>query len=317
MSRFASAFALGLIVVVSGFATETSAQTSVDLSASRDNTLYSESGLLSNGAGANLFAGRVGPVGGGAIRRGLVAFDVAGTIPVGATIVNATLKMNMSKTNFSAGARTVTLHRLLADWGEGTSDATLNEGTGASATPGDATWSHRVFNTDVWTNPGGDFVATPSASTTVDNVGPYSWTSTTMRDEVQIWLDNPSSNFGWSIVGDEAVLTTAKRFDSRQNLVAGNRPILTVIYTEGGECLVVTTGDVNVSGSITSADIIVLVNFVFKGGPDPEPCPAAGDVNCSGGVTSADIITLVNFVFKGGAAPCDVCAIIPSEWTCP
>jgi hypothetical protein len=73
------------------------------------------------------------------------------------------------------------------------------------------------------------------------------------------------------------------------------------------ECSIVMTGDVNTNGSITSADIIGMVNFVFKGGAHPQPCDAAGDVNCSGSVTSADIIGLVNFVFKGGAPPCDAC----------
>jgi hypothetical protein len=73
-------------------------------------------------------------------------------------------------------------------------------------------------------------------------------------------------------------------------------------------CPITLTGDVNVSGTITSADIIGLVNFVFKGGAAPLPCTASGDVNCSGTVTSADIIGLVNFVFKGGASPCDACA---------
>ena len=61
------------------------------------------------------------------------------------------------------------------------------------------------------------------------------------------------------------------------------------------------------SGTITSADIIFLVNFVFKGGAAPMPCAANADVNCSGTVTSADIIYLVGFVFKGGSAPCDIC----------
>jgi cysteine-rich repeat protein len=83
-----------------------------------------------------------------------------------------------------------------------------------------------------------------------------------------------------------------------------------------GDCAVLTTGDVNVSGTITSADIIGLVNFVFKGGATPQPCEGAGDVNCSGTVTSADIIGLVNFVFKGGAPPCDVCALVPGTWSC-
>ena len=73
------------------------------------------------------------------------------------------------------------------------------------------------------------------------------------------------------------------------------------------ECPIVLTGDVNLSGTITSADIIAIVGFVFKGGAQPQPCLAAGDVNCSGTVTSADIITLVGYVFRGGAYPCDGC----------
>jgi hypothetical protein len=72
-------------------------------------------------------------------------------------------------------------------------------------------------------------------------------------------------------------------------------------------CPITVTGDVNGSNTITSADIIYLVGYVFKGGPQPQPCIAAGDVNCSGTVTSADIIYLVGYVFKGGAAPCDAC----------
>jgi hypothetical protein len=82
-------------------------------------------------------------------------------------------------------------------------------------------------------------------------------------------------------------------------------------------CPILVSGDVNVSGSITSADIIGLVNYVFKSGVSPLPCAAAGDINCNGTVTSSDVISLVNFVFKGGAAPCDVCALVPSTWPCP
>jgi hypothetical protein len=82
-------------------------------------------------------------------------------------------------------------------------------------------------------------------------------------------------------------------------------------------CVIALTGDVNDNGTITSSDIIVMVNFVFKSGTTPMPCEAAGDANCSGSLTAADIIELVNFVFKGGPAPCDVCSIIPSIWTCP
>lgn len=82
-------------------------------------------------------------------------------------------------------------------------------------------------------------------------------------------------------------------------------------------CIITAPGDVNCSGTVTSADIIGLVNYVFKGGAPPCPCPAAGDIDCNGVVNSADIIKLVNFVFKGGPPPCDPCTIIPTLWECP
>ena len=77
----------------------------------------------------------------------------------------------------------------------------------------------------------------------------------------------------------------------------------------GGSCPILVTGDVNLSTTLTSADIIYLVNYVFKSGPVPLPCEAAGDVNCSNSVTSADIIYLVNHVFKSGPLPCDACSV--------
>ncbi len=80
------------------------------------------------------------------------------------------------------------------------------------------------------------------------------------------------------------------------------------------ECSVGMTGDVNLSGSLTSADIIALVNYVFKSGAPPLPCEAAGDVGCNGTVTSADVIYMVNHVFKGGPPPCDVCAVLAELW---
>ena len=65
----------------------------------------------------------------------------------------------------------------------------------------------------------------------------------------------------------------------------------------------VLVGDANLDGSITSADIIYLVNYVFKAGPSPQPDERSGDVDCNDLVNSADIIYLVNYVFKGGPQP--------------
>ena len=66
-------------------------------------------------------------------------------------------------------------------------------------------------------------------------------------------------------------------------------------------------GDINASGSVTSADIIFLVGYVFKGGETP-PSLAIADVNADCVITSSDIILLVNFVFKGGNVPLIGCA---------
>jgi hypothetical protein len=78
------------------------------------------------------------------------------------------------------------------------------------------------------------------------------------------------------------------------------------IYVDGAvtyapSCL---RGDINQDDGISAADIILLVNYVFKGGGPPPCSGTAGDVNCSGNITAADIIYLVNYVFKLGPAPC-------------
>jgi hypothetical protein len=63
-------------------------------------------------------------------------------------------------------------------------------------------------------------------------------------------------------------------------------------------------GDVNVDGIVNASDLIYMVNYIFKSGPDPLPERSAGDVNCSGGLGATDIIYLVNYIFKSGAPPC-------------
>lgn len=56
-------------------------------------------------------------------------------------------------------------------------------------------------------------------------------------------------------------------------------------------------GDANCSGEITLADVIYLVNYIFRKGASP-CCLVLGDADCSGAITLADVITLVNYIFK-------------------
>jgi hypothetical protein len=209
-----------------GWAAASSASAAmISIFPSKDNTLYEydpAEGDHSNGAGFHFFAGENGE---GELRRGVLAFNIAGAIPAGSTITGVSLTMNMSMT--PADAETVELHKLLADWGEGTSHAPMGEGDGAPATPNDATWRHRFFDAIFWTAEGGDFSATVSASQSVVGVGQYTWNSTQMIADVQLWLDNPSVNFGWLVLGDETAAATTKRFDSRES---ASPPILTIEF---------------------------------------------------------------------------------------
>lgn len=204
------------------------AQQQASIVSSKDNTLYEDAaGATSNGAGVNFFAGKTNS---GSIRRGLIYFDLSGSIPAGSTVTDVKVKLNMSKT--AAGATNIKLHKVTASWGEGTSDAGANEGTGASSTSDDATWIHRFFNSQNWTTAGGDFSSTVSASTSVNATGMYEFGSTAaLVADVQAWVDNPSTNHGWIVIGDESTNQTAKRFDTREHATAANRPTLVVQYS--------------------------------------------------------------------------------------
>jgi hypothetical protein len=61
-------------------------------------------------------------------------------------------------------------------------------------------------------------------------------------------------------------------------------------------------GDLNGDTVINSADVVYLINYLFKGGPAPDPL-WVGDVNCDGIINSADVVYLINYLFKGGPPP--------------
>jgi hypothetical protein len=215
----------------------------IQLLPSKDNTLIqqgSATSQLSNGQG-DVFVGRTNQDGQGpptiSIRRGLIAFDMAGSIPAGAmiTAVSLTIRDVMGLN----GDPIVQLRRVLQDWGEGSSF--MNGAMGVPAANGDATWLYRVFNTanptasPAWSTPGGDFSSTISGATTIsDDLGGgqlFTWSSASnpqMINDVQNWLDNPNSNFGWLLLGNESAGMTVKRFNSGETATP---PRLEVTFT--------------------------------------------------------------------------------------
>jgi len=69
------------------------------------------------------------------------------------------------------------------------------------------------------------------------------------------------------------------------------------------DCLPHLKGDVNGDDVINSADIVFLINYLFKSGLAPDPLEL-GDVNCDDVINSADVVYLIDYLFKGGPPPC-------------
>jgi hypothetical protein len=193
----------------------------------KDGTLYEDiAGGRANGAGNHFFVGQTGQL---VVVRGLLEFDVAGSVPVGATVLSASLSLHMSRTLNNQEIHSVSLHRVTEEWGEAGSVAGQGEGGGTAAQEGDATWRYTFFSTDSWASLGGDFDAVAIASTDVSSVGFYSWTSPELLAEVQLFHEEPSQNHGWILIGNE-LLPRAKRFDTRENPDVGTRPQLIIEF---------------------------------------------------------------------------------------
>jgi hypothetical protein len=209
------------------------------LFAARDATLIeSEGGTLANGSGSGLFVGRNSQAANGR-RRALLAFDLAGEIPPGARITAAELLLELTPSH--PDLSWISVHRLLAEWGEG--PAASSGGGGAPAQAGDATWLHAVSPDRLWVVPGGEFAPDPSAETRVGDVGPYRFASEALAADAQAWLDGSSTEFGWILLGDETQPSTAKRFASREAEAAAVSPALVVRFERpGGACAELSPG---------------------------------------------------------------------------
>jgi hypothetical protein len=163
----------------------------------------------------------------GGVRRAMVRFDLAGTLPDKAIIERVSLELHLTPSNERTS--TVSLHRILQPWSEG--PAFSSGGAGAPSTAGDSTWLHRLYDYEFWTIAGGHFVARASAEALIAGEGFYTWQNTPgLLADLRAWQHAPRRNFGWILIGDEATRQSVKRFDSRESSNPDSRPILTIEY---------------------------------------------------------------------------------------
>lgn len=214
-----AAAVLAVTIAGSGHA----AVVTLELTPSADTTIFEESASSASGAGAFSF---VGNTAGGVARRSLLRFDLSGVAP-DSTVVSATLSIYVNRVSSGLESSAASAHRLLADWGEGASDGSAG-GAGADALAGDATWSHRFWDTDaLWASAGGDFAAAPSAVTNLAPSGASTWTGIGLAADVQAWIHAPQSNFGWILIGNEDV-RSAHRFYASESTATSVRPMLRI-----------------------------------------------------------------------------------------
>ena len=223
----------GISLLALGTVTCSSRGDEVSLTASHDTTLIEVAPNSNNGGQAWVNAGTTQN---GTRNRGLFQWDLTGAIPAGATILSVDLTLAVTRVPDAGRADSpFSLYRLLVPWGEGNKVAIDNRGgQGAPATAGEATWNDRFFGSTPWAAPGGaagvDFVAAPSTSQYIYDVGRSPYHFTELVGDVQGWVNNPQSNFGWILIGDdESTPFTARRFGSREEPF-GNVPTLTVDF---------------------------------------------------------------------------------------
>ena len=87
-----------------------------------------------------------------------------------------------------------------------------------------------MFDTVFWASPGGDFQAVPSTSTPFGSgTGPVVFGSDAgLIADVQAWVAQPATNFGWMLLGEESNALNARRIGSRENATIA--PVLTIQF---------------------------------------------------------------------------------------
>jgi hypothetical protein len=194
----------------------------VTLHPSADTTLHEY--FPDNNLGAQLYF-NAGTTQNGPRTRGLMQFDISGSLPAGAIIHSVSLTLEVTKQPVDGDAPSnFALHRMLVAWGEG-SGIGQPPFLGAPAQLGEACWNSPAAMTAAhWGAPGGlagvDFAAQRSADTFIYgvNFSPYTFgDSAGLISDVQSWLDHPQSNFGWMMLTEsEDEIFSARRFASRE-----------------------------------------------------------------------------------------------------
>jgi spore coat protein A len=245
-----------------------------------DNTVAEDFPDNSSGACDSLFSGITDIP---AARRALLQFDIAANLPPGAVINSVTLSMTVTRGSNHADS-SFTLYPITAPWVEGVEGCGVRGGGQGEPSTGGVTWN---------TAPA---FGAASGSTLISDTAPV-WDSAgagngAMISDVQGWLDNPGTSYGWILIGDDVNPTTTRRFDSREG---ASPPVLRIDFTSDGFACCFDTGDCNIQ--IDEPSCLASGGTSFLPGVDacePNLCPQPIGACCNADNTcSADQDRLV------------------------
>ena len=113
---------------------------------------------------------------------------------------------------------------------------------------------------------------------------------------VEIMINNSPTQTGFSTPDGRTIGLTGGVYDP-QEVSFVNGYLIVTSYT---------SGDANNDGYVNIGDAVTILNYVFRGGPAPEPL-CRGDFNCDNECNVGDPVKLINYIFRSGPPPCAGC----------
>ncbi|MCK4857716.1 MAG: right-handed parallel beta-helix repeat-containing protein [candidate division Zixibacteria bacterium] len=127
-----------------------------------------------------------------------------------------------------------------------------------------------------------------------------------LGDWVSSFADQLGTNGNFSLDPQFCDTTSANWFIRETSPCApANNDCASLIGALGIGCIFIC-GDADGDGMVNIADVVYLINYIFSGGPPPDPL-LAGDVDCNSMVNIADVVYLIDYIFAGGPEPCAGC----------
>ncbi len=151
--------------------------------------------------------------------------------------------------------------------------------------------------------PGGSDIETKTSLISVASSPTAAFSSSLASGTVPLTVNFTNQSTGsptywlWEF-GDGATSTEVN--PAHTYAVPGTYTVSLQVSNSCGSNILAKTDQVSVSVSISNA--VNIINYIFAGGPAPNPT-AAGDADCSGIITISDAVYLITYIFGGGPAP--------------